>query len=297
MKKNIKPNANGKFEGIVYRYYINDKNSADYEKSYVGVTPDEKGRRRCWKKPNGSYAGKKLLDARAKYPLDKWDYERLDTVIADTVDELENKLNEREAFFIEQYDSVNNGFNTSSGGTGNKNVNFSQTHKNKISQNHRKTQSDAARQKISNSLQGRKVSDETRNKISKGLTGIKRTPEQVQAMSERMQGKEPKVATKAAKEWVKQNGGGYWKNHPLPQSAKDNMKEAQQKSGIKVKVTHSDGRVEYFPTMLDAGNAFGVKAGSISYYIKRGVSIDKHKCKFEAISKDEYAAAKQKKAG
>lgn len=297
MKRNIKPNAEGKFEGIVYRYYINDKNSVDYGKSYVGNTPDEKERRRCWNKPSGSYAGKKLQDAKAIYSPVKWNYEKLETVIGDTVDELERMLNEREAYYIEKYDSVNNGFNTSSGGTGNKDVRFSQAHKNRISKNHRKTQTAATKARISKSLKGHQVSASTKQKISQGLSGIKRTPEQIQAMSDRMKGKVPEAATNGAKEWVKQNGGGYWSNHPLPQSARDNMKKAQQRAGVKVKVSYADGRVEYFPTMLDAAKAFGVKAGSISHYIKRGKMIDKHKCKFDKITKDEYAAAMQKKAG
>ncbi len=288
MKKNLKPNKDGKYEGVIYRYFIHDATSEDYKKSYVGNTPDEKERKKCWNKPKGSYAGKKLKDARSKYPLDKWTYEQLEKVTADAIEELETKLNEREAYFIEKYNSVNNGFNTSWGGTGNKDVEFSQTHKDRISKNHRTYQTEEAKAKISNSLKGRTVSEETRAKISKGLTGIKRTPEQVQALSKRMKGKVPSAATKGAKEWVKKNGGGYWKNNPLPQSAKDNMKKAQQEAGVKVKVSHDDGRVEYYPTLLDAAKAFGVKAGCISYYIESGKIIDKHKCKFQKISKSEY---------
>ena len=74
------------------------------------------------------------------------------------------------------------------------------------------------------------------------------------------------AATEAAKEWVKQNGS-YWKNHPIPDEAKANMKKAQQLRGTDCIATFPDGHEEAFPTMLDAANATGLNVGSVKYSI------------------------------
>jgi hypothetical protein len=76
----------------------------------------------------------------------------------------------------------------------------------------------------------------------------------------------PVAATEAAKEWVKQNGS-YWKNHPIPDEAKANMKKAQQLRGTDCIATFPDGHEEAFPTMLDAANATGLNVGSVKYSI------------------------------
>lgn len=75
------------------------------------------------------------------------------------------------------------------------------------------------------------------------------------------------AATAAAKEWVKQNGGGYWKNRTLPDEAKANMKKAQQERGTDCVATFPDGSEKTFPTMLDAANATGLNVGSVKYSI------------------------------
>jgi len=103
-------------------------------------------------------------------------------------------------------------------------------------------------------------------KISRATKGLKRTEAQKQAQSARQKGKVPVAATAAAKEWVKQNGS-YWKNHPIPDEAKANMKKAQQLRGTDCIATFPDGHEEAFPTMLDAANATGLNVGSVKYSI------------------------------
>ena len=100
-----------------------------------------------------------------------------------------------------------------------------------------------------------------------GNLGIKFSLQRRQAQSQRMKGKVPIAATIAAKEWVKKNGGGYWKNHTFSDVARANMKKAQQARGIDSIATYPDGHEELFPTMQDAAIATGQSFGSVKYSI------------------------------
>lgn len=274
--------VDGNVKGVVYRY-VNIFEGDEYGWCYVGDTDNEKSRRNSWKNhSNQRYAGKKLNDARNKYGLESFRYEVLETIFAPE-DEIMKKLDELEAYYIEKYDSIRHGYNTSKGGTGQKGVAFSADHRNKISQNHRKTQAQEAKDKISSSNKGHVVSEATRAKISQGNRGKKRTDIQKQAQSERMKGKAPEKATAAAKEWIKQNGGGYWGNHVLSASAKQNMKAAQQKRGKDVIAIYPDGTEKTFTTMLDAANACKMNVGSVAYAAKKSNRTCRNGMKFRFI--------------
>lgn len=273
-RKHLDHNDQGLIRGVIYRY-INQTEGNEQGWSYVGSTMNEKTRRYSWNNHgNKSYGGEKINAARVKFGIESFTYEMLEEICdADTIT-LQKQLDEREAYYVEQFDSINHGYNTSSGGTGNKGVNFSPTHRANIGKaSTGRKHSEASKRQISEKLLGREVSGETRLKISKGNTGKERTAEQRRAESELLKGKEPKAATKGAKLWVINNGGGYWKNHELPPEAKQHMKEAQQKRGIKVKVEYKDGRVETFNTMLDAATKLGIGVGSVSHYINAGKGI------------------------
>jgi len=261
----------GQTRGVIYRY-INQSEGEENGWSYVGSTMNEKTRRYSWKNHgNKSYGGKKINDARVKFGIENFFYEVLEEIYDADENALQMKLDEREAFYVQQFDSSQNGYNTSKGGTGNKGVNFSQTHRNSIGEASKgRKHTEATKKQIGTKLKGHSVSDDTRRKISEGNKGKKRTAEQRHAESERLKGKVPEAATQGAKLWVINNGGGYWKNHPLTPEAKQHMKEAQQNRGIKVRVEYSDGRVETYNTMLDAAKGLGIGVGSVNYYINAG---------------------------
>ena len=262
--------VNGKIEGIIYRY-VNQTEGPEKGWSYVGNTSNEKERQQSWRnRSNKRYGGDKITNARERFGIDAFEYEVLEKVYADTEEEIRMLMNEREAYYIEKYDSSGHGYNTSMGGTGMKGVQFSLEHKDKISKNHRKTQSTETREKISAATKGHVVSAETKTKISNGNQGKKRTQEQNMAQSERMKGSIPVAATEAAKAWVVSNGGGYWSNHPISAEAKKNMKAAQEKRATKVRATYLDGHTQDYASESEAGRAFGLKAGSINYRIKAG---------------------------
>lgn len=211
------------------------------------------------------------MKARQDYGIgpDIWDYEVLEELIMDSHDGLVKMLLSRQTYWIKEKDAVENGFNSSYGDgmLGRKHTEASRA---LISKNHRTYQSDETKQKLSQVMKGRTVSDATKAKISAGNRGKKRTIEQRQAQSEMRKGKVPQAATNGAKEWVKQNGGGYWKNHQLSDEAKANMKAAQQQRGRKTRVTYPDGHTVDFNTMLDAANATGDMVGSVYYSAMKG---------------------------
>ena len=263
-RKNYERTADGRYRGVVYKY-----TNRTTQRSYIGETANEKVRRNCWKKPkDNAYAGNKIAEARKMYGVTDWDY-YAEEIIAASPEELDRLLTEKQKEWIVKYDSINNGYN-SSYGDGMEGRQHTSESKALISKNHRRYQSDEAKEKISSSNLGRKVSEATKAKISAGNKGKKRTHDQKQTQSERMKGKIPTAATEGAKDWVKKNGGGYWKNHQLSPEAKANMKAVQQKNGIKVTAINPSGHEQSFPTMLDAARACGVNVGSVASAIKTG---------------------------
>lgn len=271
--------ADGKFRGVVYVRILKATG-----KPYVGETDNEKIRKRSWdNKGSKSYGGTKIMKARQDYGIgpDIWDYKVLEELIMDSHDELVKTLLSRQTYWIKEKDAVENGFNSSYGDgmLGRKHTEASRA---LISKNHRTYQTDETKKKISQIMKGRTVSQETRDKISAGNRGKKRTLEQRQAQSEMRKGKVPQAATEGAKRWVKQNGGGYWKNHTLSEEAKANMKAAQQKRGHKVQAVYPDGHIEVFNTMLDAGTQTGHLVGSVYYSAMNG-SVTKQGFKFTKL--------------
>ena len=193
---------------------------------------------------------------------DAWGYEVLEELFSDTEDGLAQQLLDRQTYWIKEKDSVEHGLK-SSFCDGMKGMKHSQKSRELISKNHQHYQSEETKEKLFKIFKGRSVSPETRAKISAKTRGKKRTAEQRQAQSDRLKGKVPQAATDGAKEWVKRNGGGYWKNHTLPATARANMKAAQQQRGTPVLATFPDGHQESFPTMLDAATETGHLVGSV----------------------------------
>ena len=257
------------FRGVVYMYTYNGKEK-EHGKSYVGETVNEKARRRNWKKLDDKYANEKLSEAKRRLGTKDWIYHELE-IITDHYDlgMLKPKLFSLEGDYIEKYDTINNGYNVAKYGTGNKGVNFSASHRQKIRVASKgRTHTAATKQKISAANLGRTQSDATKQRISQGNTGKKRTPEMRKAQSERMKGIEPKAASEGAKKWRETHGGGYWGSHKIPDTARANMKLAQQKRGKAVRAFAPDGTWQDFNTMNDAAKALGMGVGSIANNLK-----------------------------
>lgn len=258
----------GKYRGVVYCRTLKATGQC-----YIGETDNEKVRKQCWNKPGAknNYAGEKIVRTREEYGIDSraWDYEVLDEVICENLDELHQILHDRQAHWIREKNSVEKGFNGSYG-DGMEGRTHTPESRALISKNHRNYQTEDTKIKLSQLMKGRTISQETREKISAGNKGKKRTPEQRRAESERLKGKVPQAATDGAKRWVKKNGGGYWKGKNIPAAARANMKAAQQKRGIKVVAIGPTGERQEYPTMLDAAKGTVHNVGSVANAVKSG---------------------------
>ena len=98
--------------GIIYKY------TSPSGKIYIGQTMNEKERRKKFL-GKSSYAGKKIDTARKKYGPSSFIYEVLETFEEKSfsgTQDFYDKLDEREIFFISEYDSFKNGYNMSTGG-------------------------------------------------------------------------------------------------------------------------------------------------------------------------------------
>mgnify|MGYP002624421829 CR=1 FL=1 len=104
------------YSGIIYRrYIINDKGK---EVSYVGQTCDPDKRNSDFLNLRIQYGGLKIENARKKYGPEKFSYEVLETVTADSETELSQRLNALEIQYIEKYNSFEDGYNHTLGGGG-----------------------------------------------------------------------------------------------------------------------------------------------------------------------------------
>ena len=290
----MKPNALGKYEGHIYRCWVIAPGE-DYGKSYIIHTTSPKDKLRLWKQPGSAVGGKKIMEAREKYdPVKDWQVDHIETVTKDTEGELMAELKKRHTYYIDLYDSINNGYNTCHGGTGNKDVAFSQEWRDKISENHRDYQTPGTRRKISISNTGREVKESTRKLISIKNKGRKRTEEQRKAQSERSKGRDMSKVNAGAAAWRAANPP-YWSNHDVSEETKAKQKQFQrEKNARAIKVTEKDGTVNVFETRTDAAKYYSVKPGCITSYIKTGKPTKNWGNVFENITKEEYYALKAK---
>lgn len=86
-------------------------------KSYIGQSIRPEKRYTCFLNINKSYGGSKIDRARKKYGPENFKYEILEEYINEDKEKVFNKLNELEIFYIRKYDTYNNGYNLTEGGT------------------------------------------------------------------------------------------------------------------------------------------------------------------------------------
>ena len=149
-------------EGVIYRY------KSPSGKYYIGQTIDEERRRKNFIR-DITYAGDKINYARKKYGPENFEYTILMKVIGDDKEGVIRYLNVLEPFFIKQYNSIENGYNSSEGG---KNGLLSEYTKKKMSEvrTGHKT-SEETKRKISEKHKGKIFSEETKKKMSDSRKG------------------------------------------------------------------------------------------------------------------------------
>lgn len=134
------------FSGVIYKHQ-NKLNG----KCYIGQTRKSVEERFG---PQGKgYSGSKFGKAIDKYGWELFTHEILETIEADTEEELQEKLNKRERFYVSIFDSYKNGYNADLGGNS-------------------KIVSEETKEKIRLANIGKKASEETKRKISEKLRGV-----------------------------------------------------------------------------------------------------------------------------
>lgn len=102
-------------EGFIYKI-TNQVN----KRIYVGqtkLTIQRRFREHKQSAKDNKKKGYKLYNAMNKYGADKFSIEVIETIQASTISELKSLLNEREMYWIKQYNSYNSGYNSNLGGS------------------------------------------------------------------------------------------------------------------------------------------------------------------------------------
>lgn len=147
--------------GIIYMY------TSPSGKSYIGQTYKEELRRKLWRSARYHYAGDKIDRARAKYGRDAFQYKILFSKVFASEEIAMLWLNIAEKYFIQLYDTVNNGYNCEYGGGGNAD------HTGAINHHHGGyTLSEEARRNIGEASRKRQNTPEGRTKMSSVRKGI-----------------------------------------------------------------------------------------------------------------------------
>lgn len=126
-------------------------------KCYIGQTINLVERKRTLYNPNKYYSGHRLDNAIKKYGIENFQYEIIIQIVESSKEKLREKLDELEKFYIKKYDSYNNGYNMTLGGSGSNGCFQTEESKRKISEKAKGRKG---------SMLGRHLTEEQRNKIS-----------------------------------------------------------------------------------------------------------------------------------
>ena len=227
-------------KGIIYKY------TSPSGKSYIGQTIDPERRMGQHRRMVGNNTA--FHSAIKKYGFDNFQYEVLVTVDLDDEQELKQKLDFFERFYIRKYHTYENGYNLTLGGGGVLGCTHtvSEEAKQKISEKlkgrviseewrlknseaHKGcTFSEEHKQKISEAGKGRTFSDEVRRKISEAQKGRKKgamSEEQKKKISETLKGRKKGALSEETKQKISESKKG---KHFMSDEAKRKISEARK---------------------------------------------------------------------
>lgn len=139
-----------------------------------------------------------------KYGKENFKIEELESFVAPSKEELKVFLDRAERSYIEKYNSLHSGYNSTVGGEGTLGFRFSDESKEKLRRlnsgennyNFGKHLSDETKEKIRKARMGHSVSEETKRKISESEKGKGAPLEQLKAMNDSWRGKHHLEETK-----------------------------------------------------------------------------------------------------
>lgn len=238
-------------EGVVYRYVSPDG------KSYIGQTINEARRRvefaRIANNPDGpskNYRAGAFRDAVKKFGSDNFTYEVLYRNKYATKEEAQSDLWQKEEFFIEYFDSFNNGYNNTTGGCGSK--------------GHKLTQEQVEKQRKwlvefykthPNPFQGKKHSEETKKFLSEQAK--KRTGVKAQRYGKTMSENQSRRLSEYSKEHRKGDKNPFYgKTHSEESKRKSAETRKNRKPVLQIDIITGE-TINIFPSALEAARAFG----------------------------------------
>lgn len=262
-KRKLDIDGSGNIRGVVYRYMNVDANDLEYGWSYVGNTMNEATRRKSWNnKGNKNYGGKKITDARNRVGWKNFKYEVLEIIYDSDEDKLQQQLDAKEAFYIKEYDSIQKGYNASSGGTGNRGIKMSSDSIAKRTATRKMSGVNYAH--TPSKYKGKQRDDNFRAAVSAGLKGKPKSPEHKAALKKALIGRKP---TPQHLENLRASFKTR-KKTPISPQGMANINAARYK--IPVEVEYKDGTVREFESMKEIERQLGVSPGRVHNFLKSG---------------------------
>ena len=112
------PSTTNVLIGYIYLRRINCEKAIENGQDgwvYIGETTNPLDRQYHFRSLSVTYGGKLIEEARKEYSPSSWSWEILDKVEAESADELEKLLKQKEAEYIIEYKSYEKGFNSKYG--------------------------------------------------------------------------------------------------------------------------------------------------------------------------------------
>ena len=158
-------------KGYVYKF------TSPSNKVYIGITNDIRRRYAEHKRLSEQIINRKFYIALRKYGFENFSFEVLERYDVKTKEELYDVLNEREMYYIEKYDSFNNGYNLTKGGDGTRGL------EGELNPFYHKHHTEESKAKMRKAHKGKVLSEEHRRKIAKSNTGKKQSDNSKEKLS------------------------------------------------------------------------------------------------------------------
>lgn len=251
-------------------------------KVYVGQTSRTLERRWAGHVKKSRKPRNHFHSAIQKYGSENFKIEELASYKASSKIELKALLDDAERSYIEKYNSLHEGYNSTVGGEGTLGFRFSDESKDKLSKlnsgennpNFGKVTSEETKEKIRKARIGHPVSEETRRKISESEKGKGATPEQMKVLHDKWRGGHHSEETKK-----KMSLSMMGKKHNM---SEDGLKRIEETRGKRIVQLSLDGEVvKVWPSIHRVVSELGVGHKRLHRIIKNGWVVFESRFQYE----------------